>query len=220
LTYKHEAPKPHRKAVSRADIERAAAKVFRREGYRGSTMQQVAEEVGLHKTSLYHHIQSKDALLLAIAEYAVVEPLVSLRRIASNESLSPIEKLDQAVHDLVMRVTQRTDSVAVFTMYAEDIVDTKRRRFFAQQRHDYGLVFEALVADCLAAGGFDDDPHQVSIAILGMCNWMLHWYQPGHRETPEAMAKSFSVLALRMVGLDMNRPGSAITATKQTRKRR
>jgi hypothetical protein len=33
-----------------------------------------------------------------------------------------------------------------------------------------------------------------------MCNWMLHWYEPGHRQTPTQMAEDFSRIAMRMVG--------------------
>ncbi|MFC4945793.1 TetR/AcrR family transcriptional regulator [Pseudonocardia sp. GCM10023141] len=202
-----------RRPVARADIERAAARVFRREGYRGSTMQHIADEVGLHKTSLYHHIQSKDSLLLAIAEFAMGEPLQELRTLSQDESLDEVQKLERAVYELVMMVTQRTDSVAVFTMYAQDIGDPDRARFFAQQRHEYGEIFEGLVADCLRVSGCDDDPRKVSTAILGMCNWMLHWYQPGHRETPVEMAEAFSRIALRMVGCVDGSDGQPATGT-------
>lgn len=189
-----------KRPVNRPDIERAAARVFRREGYRGSTMQHIAEEVGLHKTSLYHHIDSKDSLLLAIAEFAMAEPLDELRTLAADTSIAPAPKLRRAVYELVMMVTQRTDSVAVFTMYAQDIADPAYRKLFAEQRHEYGEIFQELVAECLDLGGLDEDPRTVSIAILGMCNWMLHWYQPGHTRTPEQMADDFARIAMRMVG--------------------
>jgi AcrR family transcriptional regulator len=189
-----------KRPVNRPDIVRAAARVFRRESYRGSTMQHIAEEVGLHKTSLYHHIESKDSLLLAIAEFAMAEPLQELRTIAANPELDAPQKLSHAVYELVMMGTQRTDSVAVFTMYAQDIADPHYRRLFAQQRHDYGEIFAELVADCLGSGIPGEDPRSVSNAILGMCNWMLHWYEPGHRQAPTEMAEDFSRIAMRMVG--------------------
>jgi len=163
-------------------------------------MQHIAEEVGLHKTSLYHHIDSKDSLLLAIAEFAMAEPLQELRNLASDASIDPPHKLRRAVYELVMMVTERTDSVAVFTMYAQDIADPEYRKLFARQRHEYGEIFEELVGDCLRLGELDEDPRTVSIAILGMCNWMLHWYEPGHRLTPVEMAEDFARIAMRMVG--------------------
>lgn len=64
-----------RATVTRCEIEEAAARVFRREGYRGSTVAHIADEVGLHKTSLYHHIQSKQELLVALAHFVLDEPI-------------------------------------------------------------------------------------------------------------------------------------------------
>ncbi|HEY8393966.1 MAG TPA: helix-turn-helix domain-containing protein, partial [Thermaerobacter sp.] len=49
------------------EIVEAARKLFREKGYYATTMQDIADAVGLQKASLYHYIKSKEALLLRIA---------------------------------------------------------------------------------------------------------------------------------------------------------
>lgn len=55
------------------EIALAAVKLFEQKGYRATSVQDIADEVGLQKGSLYHYIQSKEDLLLQIAHQAITE---------------------------------------------------------------------------------------------------------------------------------------------------
>src|SRR6185437_5349250 len=46
----------------------AAVRVFRRHGFRRSSIEQAAEEAGLTRQALYHHFSSKEALFRAVLE--------------------------------------------------------------------------------------------------------------------------------------------------------
>src|SRR5258708_7068853 len=107
--------------VKRADIEAAAAKVFRREGYRAATMNQIAQEVGLHKTSLYHHIRTKQELLVSITKYVLLGPIHELDLIAKDNKKDARRRLYEAVVYYMHTVFDRTDAIAVFTDYMNDI---------------------------------------------------------------------------------------------------
>jgi TetR/AcrR family transcriptional regulator, cholesterol catabolism regulator len=56
------------------DIIAAAARVFRDKSYHAATVQDIADEVGILKGSLYHHVQSKEELLYLV----VKEPIARL----------------------------------------------------------------------------------------------------------------------------------------------
>ncbi len=58
------------------DIVAAAAKVFRTKGYHAATVRDIADEVGILKGSLYHHFESKEALLYLV----VKEPIAQMFR--------------------------------------------------------------------------------------------------------------------------------------------
>lgn len=185
--------------VALRDIEKAAALVFRRQGYGGSTMQQIAAEVGLHKTSLYHHITSKENLLISIAESAMDEPLAQLEQIVAESGLSPDEKLRRAVHMQVIAVTENTDQIASFTMFVHEISDEAVRRDFIERRRKYSAIFQGLVADCLGVDQKSAEAEMAAFGILGICNWMLYWYQPYLAHSPEDLATYFADMAVRSV---------------------
>ncbi|MCJ7432831.1 MAG: TetR/AcrR family transcriptional regulator, partial [Anaerolineales bacterium] len=57
--------------MTRDDILDAAAQVFRQKGFHGASMSDIAEAVNLQKASLYHHVSSKQEILLALLERAL-----------------------------------------------------------------------------------------------------------------------------------------------------
>ena len=189
-----------RQPVSLRQIEDAAAKIFRREGYRSATMEQIAEEVGLHKTSLYHHIKSKEALLVSLAEVAVGDSIVRLRSLVADADLGACAKLGSAVEAHVLMTAERTGALTAFTLYAHQIGDVAVRDRYLEARKEYSSLMLTLVSSALAVHSRDDDPGLVVFGILGMCNWMQHWYSPDGRSRAEDIASEFSGMALRMVG--------------------
>jgi TetR/AcrR family transcriptional regulator, cholesterol catabolism regulator len=187
-------------AVTREEILAAAAHVFLREGYRGATMDLVARQVGLHKASLYHHIRSKESLLIALCDIALGTSLVDLQKIVDDSSLDPCVKVATAVRRHVQIFFEQPGASAAFTLFAHQIGDAKARDWYLAKRLEYAHLLQGLVQDALSVNECDDDPRLVTLAILGQCNWMQHWYRPNGPSGPDEIIESFSALALRAVG--------------------
>lgn len=194
----------NRESVTKADIVRAAALVFRREGYRSSTMNQIAAEVGLGKASLYHHIKSKESLLIALADAALGQSLPAVERIAAESDMLPCQKLYAAVHQHVVVTTELVGEIAAFTLYVQEIKDDQKRLYYMGQRRRYGDFMSEFVASALRFHGSQDNVTLVTFAILGMCNWMQQWYSADRVTvgTPEEIANNLSTIAMRMVKCD------------------
>ena len=64
------------------DIVSAAAKVFRTKGYHAATVRDIAEEVGILKGSLYHHFESKEALLYLVVKEPIARMYQTIGAIA------------------------------------------------------------------------------------------------------------------------------------------
>lgn len=69
--------------LRRAEILSAAETIFLRDGYQGTTIRRIAEEVGVSSAALYIHFADRDAILLAICENALSVQLASNKEIAS-----------------------------------------------------------------------------------------------------------------------------------------
>ena len=185
-------------SVTRADIEAAAAKVFRREGYRAATMRQIADEVGLHKTSLYHHIQTKQELLVSITHHVLLGPIRNLEAIAQDKTKDPRTRLYEAVFFYMGCVFDRTDAIAVFDLYVSDIEDDELRANVMKMKRRYIRIFVDLVTECLG----DDTSERadlVAFAILGACSYVVTWYQPNYKVPQKELAHAFARNAMRAI---------------------
>ena len=82
--------------MTRENILEAAAQVFRQKGFHGASMQDIAEAVNLQKASLYHHVSSKQEILLALLDRAL-ELLLERISAISNQSIPADEKMQQMI---------------------------------------------------------------------------------------------------------------------------
>ena len=99
--------------TTRNRILEEAAGLFRREGFNGASMQDLAAVVGITKSTLYHHFPSKQALLSEILELTVGRVTPALEAIAEAD-LSAAARLRQAAVRHVVELIHDQDNVACF----------------------------------------------------------------------------------------------------------
>jgi AcrR family transcriptional regulator len=78
--------------LRRAEILRAAERIFVAEGYEGATIRKIADEVGVSSTCLYMHFRDKDEILLEICT-EVMEQLLELNNDIYARQIDPVERL-------------------------------------------------------------------------------------------------------------------------------
>jgi len=180
---------------TRERILRAAASLFRRKGFDGASMQDLAEAVGITKSSLYHHFPSKQALLSEILSKTVDRVTPALRSIAESD-LPAAERLRLAVSGHVVELIRDRDNVACFIEEGRFLAPDRMSAYIAK-RDAYEEHFRRIVEDGIRLGEFRaTDVRLASLAILGMCNWVARWYRPDGAYSPEEIARSFGDIAL------------------------
>jgi len=182
-------------------IVAAAAKVFQEKGYHQSTTEDIANEVGMLKGSLYYYIEKKEDLL-----YAVVEPPV--RRMVLN--LQEIAAMPCAASEKVARMvaahleTFDAHHPHIF-VYLQELPQGRTLRLgdsAAAELSRLGEQYRELVAEIIAEGVrhgefcADLDAQLAAFSLLGMCNWMHKWYRPTGRLKSREIAKTFAALLL------------------------
>jgi len=181
---------------TRERILRAAAFLFRKKGFKGTSMREIAEIVGINKSSLYHHIRSKQALLYEILEHTVDKAIGRLERIARSD-LPPSERLRLAVENHVTHLIEDLDNVACFIEEGKALAPERMRAYIAK-RDRYEGFFRQVIEEGIRAGEFRPaDVKLAGFAVLGMCNWVARWYRADGGYTGEEIATSFSEFALR-----------------------
>jgi AcrR family transcriptional regulator len=178
-----------------AEIFEAATRIFREKGYHATSMQDIAEAVGLLKGSLYHHISSKHELLLEIFEAGMQEATREIEEIAYAD-LPPADKLRLAITRHVELITGNLDQATVFVMEARAMELEQRQRVVAQRDY-FDRLFRRIIQEGVDAEVFRPiDATLVTFALMGMHNWLILWYRRDGRLSPQEIAAIFVDLVL------------------------
>jgi len=176
--------------MQRSDIIQAAAQIFRQKGYHGTSMQDIADAVHLQKASLYHHISGKQEILVDILDRALGILIEDIEAVAKSE-IKPEEKVRQAMQAYVGRLSEDTDLAAVLMQEYRSLADDLRVAHIAR-RDRLESLWREIIKEGIESGDFrHTDEVIATFALMGALNWMVTWYQPGGRLSPQEIANEF-----------------------------
>ncbi len=177
-------------------ITRAALRLFRQKGYHATSMQDIADAVGLYKGSLYHYIGGKEELLVRAFERAMAALLSEIERIAAEPRVPPAEQLRRAIRAHVAAVAENLDALTVYLHEWRSLAGGSAAKV-AAQRDRYAALLGEIIGRGVRAGVFRaTDVRVATLGVLGMCNWLYHWYSPAGRLAPREIADCFADLIL------------------------
>jgi TetR/AcrR family transcriptional regulator, cholesterol catabolism regulator len=199
--------------LRRTRILTEAAKVFRQKGYNSATMEDLATALGVTKAAVYYYYPKKHDILLEICEQALDR---ALERVRQNDAGQPAaERLRQLIADHVEIMTDNLEEWTVFFQELDLRKDPRARRVIARQR-EFGAQVEEMIQAGIDSGEFraDADVTLVSMAILGMCNWLYRWFRASGR-SPDEIIQEFETLITN--GL-LSQPSQSMGANGRTPK--
>lgn len=179
-----------------AEIREAAARIFHEKGYDRTSIQDIAEAVGMLKGSLYHHIDSKEELLFDVIAEAHAEA-VREAQVWQQADGPLLDRLRLAIETHVAtNITHALDVGVFFHDFRK--LPPERREAIARDRAAYAAALRALVEEGQATGELTAhlDPGLTVLAILGMLNWVQQWFDADGPATAEDVARSFASLVL------------------------
>jgi TetR/AcrR family transcriptional regulator, cholesterol catabolism regulator len=181
--------------MTREDILEAAAQVFRQKGFHGASMQDIAEAVNLQKASLYHHVSSKQEILLALLDRAL-ELLLERISIISEQPIPADKKLSQMIRTYLQILAENTDLSAVL-LFEHRSLERKQHARHVPNRDKFEALWREVLAEGVASKLFTcDNPALTTRAILGILNWTITWYRPDGGLTIDQIADQYSNLLL------------------------
>lgn len=182
---------PGQRATMREEeIIGAAVKLFTQKGYINTSMDDIAEAVGLTKGGLYHHVGRKEDLLTAIHDQ-ILDTFFSRVEAAVRTETQPARKLDEWIraHVTVMRDFQ--PQIKIFFTEVDNLSEENFRRMI-RKRDAAQRMLRDILAEGMDTGAFRSDvnPNIVSFMILGMINWLYMWYRPHGSLTMEEIIRN------------------------------
>lgn len=184
--------------LKRRDILEGASEVFLRRGFSAGTTKEIAAEVSLSQSAIYHYVGAKADLLREIALHVDGDLLAALDAgLASSDD--PAEQLRAVIHEYTAAIVRDRRSFAVFWQELHSLDPEMAAKASVDERH-----FVTEVGDLIAAlqnrGSMPPGPPLLlARAILSMPSWMYHWYRPDGSLTAREIADVFC----RLVHLPM-----------------
>jgi len=182
--------------MTRDEILDAAAQIFSQKGFHAASMQDIAAAVNLQKASLYHHINSKQEILVALLDRAL-DMLIELMISVMAQPLPPDQKLPLAIQAYLSAMLDHRD-LAVILLMEHRSLDAAHHASHIPRRDRFEQLWRELIEEGMQTGVFCcADPAMAGRALLGVLNWTITWYRPDGSFSPDQIASQFADLFLQ-----------------------
>jgi len=199
---------PTRNDVQRKAVLDAASRLFIEKGFRGTSINDIADAVGVTRTALYYYFPSKESILVALTDDVTGKAGQLARKMSPCDELSADEALRQLIlrhatlilsHPLQSRVVERSESS--LPEPGRSAAQSARRAEFDQ--------FVRVIQRGIQAGQFRrTDARVAAFSIIGMCNWCAWWFNADGALSADAVASMIAEFGLRALGADKPRRGT------------
>jgi|TARA_B100001971_G_C18206648_1_gene548052 AcrR family transcriptional regulator len=165
----------------------AAVDAFYELGYQAASVREIGRRSGVTQAALYHHFNSKDAILLTIIdEFSELLFMAVVASMSSDEN--SVKRLKRALrrHFDFMK-THRKQLKILFEDkshlkgHAKKIIEDREKSIFN--------LYRANLEELQRIGHISDiDLTVATFSIFGVLNWFYHWYQPDGPQSLEYLA--------------------------------
>jgi TetR/AcrR family transcriptional regulator len=174
----------------RVEILKTAAAAFRRRGYHGASVDEIAGELAMTKGNLYYYFRNKEDILYACHDYSlnlILGVMDDIRR----EDISADDKLRKLIVAFVHLIIDELHSTAL-TLDLQALSPSLLKKVIARRdRFDRGL--RALIQEGIDEGQFAPaDTKLVAFAIMGAVNWIPKWFDPEGPASSQQVGETFA----------------------------
>jgi AcrR family transcriptional regulator len=162
----------------RADLIRVSARLFREKGFEGTTIRDIAEEVGMRSGSPFYHFKSKQEILAAVMEEGLVAGLEATEKIMAN-NLSPRDKFRALVRSHLETVLAEGHDFIPVLLYEWRSLPPDLQARIIELKDRYDLQWQHMLNQLKQAKLIRDDGKVVRLLLLGAINYSAQWYKPG-----------------------------------------
>lgn len=176
----------------REAVLRTAIELFNQRGYDATSISDLAAELGVTKSAVYHHFAGKEALLSAALDEALegLSAAVEAAAVATDGERSSV-RLRTTVEAAVRILA---DHLPAVTLLLRVRGNSALERAAMERRRHIDERLAAIVGRAAAEGDLRDDvdPDVISRLIFGMVNSLVDWYRPGGPLATDALAATIS----------------------------
>ena len=175
---------------TRVEILKSAAAAFRRLGYHGATVEEIAAALHMKKGNLYYYFRNKEEILFACHQYSLDRLLAILDEI-ERSAVTPEQKLRRLIRSFVHTILDELHGTAL-GLDLEALSPAHLRTVIAR-RDQFDKGMREVLKEGIRSGTFVyADAKLLSFAILGAVNWIPRWYNPDGASSSQEIADLFA----------------------------
>jgi AcrR family transcriptional regulator len=194
--------------AKRADILAAATERFGRDGYEDTKWADIAADVGVGPTALYHYFESKQHCLYVIMEQAIEDFRARFAKLTARHA-DPRVALDAVMRDCfdlsdhdVLRNRLLVAEQGLLSGRRSSPREEQARQAARARTRDLEFAWATFLDRAMQAGAIPEhDPRMLTRAILGLYNSIWQWYRPNGAIALDRVAEFFSNRTLDMMGI-------------------
>ncbi|RMF11158.1 MAG: TetR/AcrR family transcriptional regulator [Alphaproteobacteria bacterium] len=155
----------------------AAARRFAAQGYVGTSIRDIAADVGMLPGSIYYHFKSKEDLMLAVHGEGVRHIFEAVHDALESATDRPWDRLEAAAVAHLKALCEDNQYAMIVTPEFLRGFEQPLRSEIIAQRDEYEALFRSLLNDLPLPD--DVDRSLLRLSLFGALNWVTTWYQPG-----------------------------------------
>ena len=165
--------------ASKDEIIATASRLFVAKGFEKTTMQDIAETLGVYKGSLYHHIKSKAEIFYDILDMSLKEASKKLKKVR-NSSLEPDKKFRKILEVHFENILNFSLEYQILLNERRYMLDARKEKIIRGKMKTYENHLFEVLQEGMSAKVFRNDlnPRVVVTGIMGVGNALYKWYSP------------------------------------------
>jgi AcrR family transcriptional regulator len=203
------------KSAKLDDILAAATERFGRDGYEDTRWADIAADVGVGPTALYHYFESKQHCLYVIMDRAIESFRARFEELTADEDRDPLEVLDLVIADCfditeheVQRNRVLVAEQGMLSGPSGSPREEEARQAARARTRDLEFAWATFLARAMRRGAIpESDPRLMTRAILGLYNSIWHWYRPNGIVALDRVAAFFTARSHALLGIA---PGAVV----------
>jgi AcrR family transcriptional regulator len=185
-----------RKDLVSGEILERAAELFARRGFSGTSLQEVADAMGMSRPALYHYVANKEDLLAQLVQGITRASADRLAQIRADETTGSVEKLEAVIGFIAVSIINSPARFRLLIMSEAHLPERVAQEHQAARREVLEHL-SAIIGQGIDAGVLKPlDERVAALSILGMCNWVAWWYRPGHEMSADEIVALITTIAL------------------------
>lgn len=181
----------------RAEIVRAASRLFAEKGYSATTIRDIAKAVDMQSGSPFYHFKTKHDMLLAV----VLEGMATITRAVSAAAAqegTPREVFEaMLLAHLEQLLAEDGRHFAATLLHESHHLEAAAAAELIEQKDAYEALWQKALRELKRDGEIEDDSRVTRLLLMGALNWTVQWYRPNGGRTVKQLAKQISALLLK-----------------------